>query len=314
MKSIKYTHINEGMTVSPHYTRDVQEGTRQRFEALLQALTGGTSQVVVLHGCEVTHSSNHYRMTAGAVYYNGDLYSVPAFPNTEASGGQVPVFVVDEQFTANALHGDNAFRPTFFNKQMKLQIGAPGSGIANHDGVVKLEHKISEFIGVATQIQTAVSALQRTVDEQLAGKADTNDPRLPTTDEKAALAGARGVARRKPPGGSNEYVTEDDPRLSNERVPIKGSVRRAKIAHNAVNGEKIDIGSILPIHTSGGVLKNVPINGETTNSFAHRIAHAFISGTYQMLPASAGIAGDIYAERNRSYIKKADGVWNRTDN
>ena len=155
MKSIKYTHINEGMTVSPHYTRDVQEGTRQRFEALLKALTGGTSQVVVLHGCEVTHSGNHYRMTAGAVYYNGDLYSVPAFPNTEASGGQVPVFIVDEEFTANALHGDNAFRPTFFNKQMKLQMGAPDSGIANHDGVVKVKDKLE---GTLTGKENALPA------------------------------------------------------------------------------------------------------------------------------------------------------------
>jgi len=65
MKSIKYDDIDKGMSVSPHYTQDVQEGTRQRFEGLIKALTLSTDKIVILHGCAVTQNGNDYTMTAG---------------------------------------------------------------------------------------------------------------------------------------------------------------------------------------------------------------------------------------------------------
>jgi len=68
--------------------------------------------------------------------------------------------------------------------------------------------KIASAINNNANFYTDILAL-------ITAKASTTDPRFPSLDQKAALAGTSGT-----PGASNPYVTYNDPSLTNARVAI----------------------------------------------------------------------------------------------
>jgi hypothetical protein len=77
-----------------------------------------TNDLVILHGCEVTANiPGTSEITAGAIYYNGEIYIVDA-NDSISSPSNTLVFIVKSE-TPNII---------------ELVNGAPGSGIANYDG------------------------------------------------------------------------------------------------------------------------------------------------------------------------------------
>jgi hypothetical protein len=77
-----------------------------------------TNDLVILHGCEVTANiPGTSEITAGAIYYNGEIYIVDA-NNSISSPSNTLVFIVKSE-TPNII---------------ELVNGAPGSGLANYDG------------------------------------------------------------------------------------------------------------------------------------------------------------------------------------
>jgi len=83
--------------------------------------------------------------------------------------------------------------------------------------------------------------------EDMNSKADKEDFRFPTVDEKDALAGTSGT-----PASDNKYVTNSDPRNSDERTPT---------SHNLVDTTKHPVTGLI----AGHVLR---ASGATTYAFA----------------------------------------------
>ncbi len=159
MKTVDYSQKVNGMSLSPDYGEDIQEGTREKLEAVLKAFSADSNKIVIITGCEVTVNGNDYSMTAGSAFYNGRIYSVPALPVTTIGGGDTAIWQENKNYTKQAIYGDNQFRDTFYNDELILAQGAPGSGIADHDDVDVLADRMDSFLSLSDKIQAAQDAL-----------------------------------------------------------------------------------------------------------------------------------------------------------
>lgn len=173
MKTIDFTNKGIGQSLSPDYTDDLQESTRAKFESLLKALTASSNAVVILHGCEITVDGSDYSMTAGVVYYQGRIYTAPAYPVTTAPGGQVPVWTLQKTYTKQARYGDNVLRDTFFNDEIVMQMGAPGSGLADYDQVVDIIDLLA--VPIIAKLTDGAPAALDTLNEIAAALNDDED-------------------------------------------------------------------------------------------------------------------------------------------
>lgn len=169
MKTIDYTNISLGMESSPSFNKQLQDGVTDRMGALMKALTNGSNQIVIVHGCVMTVVGTDYTQTAGAVFYQGDFYTVDAFSGSHAT--QIPVYVADSVYDRQVWYGDLVRRDTFFTKKLKLQMAASGSGLANYNAAVRLEDKLVEFIDLAGTLSAYAP---------LASPALTGNPTVPT--------------------------------------------------------------------------------------------------------------------------------------
>src|SRR5690242_9011992 len=70
-------------------------------EALAAVMTGfvGSSGVTLLSGCVNSGSGLNYDISLGSVYYNGEVYDVPALLGT-AGAGEVPVLSLQTTYRA----------------------------------------------------------------------------------------------------------------------------------------------------------------------------------------------------------------------
>ena len=110
-------------------------------DQLVQGLIGrdlGT-EVWVLYGCYPTISGSSYSFTAGAVYYNNQIYAVPSTSFT-LSGGQVPILQINTaSITATnadpVLFSDGNTYNVHLYKTVNIVAGASGGGIANYSDV-----------------------------------------------------------------------------------------------------------------------------------------------------------------------------------
>lgn len=165
MKTIDYQHLDQGLGIerSPSFPRELQKGMIARFQAVLTGLIGpAQDQIYVIHGCEFTVTGNNYSMTAGAVFYNNRIYSVDAFSGTVTL--EIPVFVVDNVYDRQAVYSDGSIRDTFFEQKLAVQLGAPGSGIADYNQVITLENALPRNLNLARL------DIQETLVQELAGK------------------------------------------------------------------------------------------------------------------------------------------------
>lgn len=158
MKKIDYSNIALGMETSPSFSEALQLGSLSRFEAICKGLLGVDADVVILYGCVIDVSGQTYTMTAGAVYYNGNIYTVDAFGG-DAPGGQVGIWTVADAFYKQAWYGDDTKKDTFLENKMTLTFGAAGSGIKDHDAAVLFDAKLNTTLDTQGKIDTAVAAL-----------------------------------------------------------------------------------------------------------------------------------------------------------
>ncbi len=119
-----------------------------------------------------------------------------------------------------------------------LDASKPAAGTANSvylstdvgtDGTLYIDNG-SAWKAVNPKDAAGAIAALRTLGTGSTQAAAGNDARFPSTDQKAALAGT-GT-----PGAGNKYVTNDDARMTDQRVPTAGSVTAAKMGKVAVAG------------------------------------------------------------------------------
>ena len=88
MKKLDTTPITTSVGFPPkegtwqHLQEAHQETTSANLRGQIRGMTADSSQAYILHGCEYRVSSGNYTVTAGAIFYNGEVYLVDAVSST----------------------------------------------------------------------------------------------------------------------------------------------------------------------------------------------------------------------------------------
>jgi hypothetical protein len=125
---------------------------------LVVGLAASSSAPVSLYGVVNSGSGSNFNISAGAIFHNGEVFTIPAFSGN-APGGQVPTLRLIET-KQQLVYTDGSNQDTLNTRTYVWQFGAAGSGLANFSDVVTLKQRInSNLLDVPGQINTAVNAL-----------------------------------------------------------------------------------------------------------------------------------------------------------
>jgi hypothetical protein len=134
-----------------HLNEANQNATSEIIKGMLGAYT--TGDVIILYGCEVsgTIGPGTAAVTAGAIYYNGEIYQVDANASISTSGAQTLVWSVATTYRAGdpIQWSDGVNRNLHQIDKFVLAAGLSGSGIANYNATT-----VKRWAGV-TQTATA---------------------------------------------------------------------------------------------------------------------------------------------------------------
>lgn len=144
MKKIDTSNIS-GDVKAPITKRTLEfynEAIAECAEDIIKALYGSytTGDLVILHGCEVTANiPGTSTVTAGAIYYNGEVYRVDAASVSSPSNTLVwkfPTTLSELYDIADPVkYSDSTDYFQHFIGKVKLVNASSGSGLANYDSV-----------------------------------------------------------------------------------------------------------------------------------------------------------------------------------
>jgi hypothetical protein len=146
MKKIKTTDIVAGVRAmgAVKSTLDhLQEAFQDVFTDLIKGLINQQSGATVLYGCvDSDGSATAWNISAGAIYYDGEVYTIPAFIGTHVS--QVPVLgIVTTHRTGDPIKfSDNNNYNVHEIRTMFWSLGASGSGLADFSAVNRFKDLI----------------------------------------------------------------------------------------------------------------------------------------------------------------------------
>lgn len=159
----------DGSAISPTADLPVKAGSLvhlqslsvEGFNASIQALIGPTydpTKMYILFGCGNTGSGSNYIIGAGAVFFNGQYYIVPAATFT-ISGSNVAVGIITTSYltgvTADPVtFTDNVQRNVHKQIRVVFQAGLSGSGSANYANLVLISSNIPQLNLTGTGIAT----------------------------------------------------------------------------------------------------------------------------------------------------------------
>lgn len=123
----------------------LQDAHKETVTQILVGLIGSTFNglnAYVLYGCKNSGTGSVYNITAGAVFYLGEIYLVDSAAFT-AGGGQVAVLsFITTQYTTNAdpvTFTDSTINNVHDIRKILIASGASGSGIKDFSAVTRLD-------------------------------------------------------------------------------------------------------------------------------------------------------------------------------
>lgn len=179
MKKIKTTDVTStsrqpllGRSIS-HIKEGIMENDNSLLRAILMAVSSTgytTNDVLVLHGC-VNSGVNSgagltYTVSAGAVYYNGEIYQVAA-ANGTISGTNVVTLTITTTYQSGdpVTMTDGSLKNVHEIVTMDVGQGATGSGtidFSNLDYINTYAQKIANQTTLATQTTSSTSYVDAT--------------------------------------------------------------------------------------------------------------------------------------------------------
>lgn len=137
MKKLEYGYIASGVQqpIIKNTLQHIQEAFQEPIDALGKMLSGQFSGVSILYGCvNSTPAGPAYTISAGAVFYNGEVYLVDAATFTPG-GGQTAVGTITTTYIASdpVLFTDGSTHDVHAIRKIVLAAGASGSGTADYD-------------------------------------------------------------------------------------------------------------------------------------------------------------------------------------
>ena len=140
MKKLVIDSISDSaqMPIKKGTLQFLQDANYEALQSIVLAAIGSSydpTKVYVLYGCINSGSGNSYTITAGAVFYAGEIYLVDAASFT-ASGSNVGVFsIAITQYTNNAdpvTFADTTIQNVHNIRKMLISAGASGSTIGDY--------------------------------------------------------------------------------------------------------------------------------------------------------------------------------------
>jgi hypothetical protein len=143
MKKIDTTNI-AGLAKAPyikdthnHYKESIQECTSEIIKGILGSYNSG--DIIILYGCVVTANiPGVSSLSAGAVYYNGEIYIVDDEATLTTAGLETLVWEIVTTYISSDSTlewSDGVIRDLHQIDRMTLVPGLTGTGLADYDGV-----------------------------------------------------------------------------------------------------------------------------------------------------------------------------------
>jgi hypothetical protein len=193
MKKIDTTNIT-GLQGAPflkathdHYKESIQDFMTDFIKAYVGSYT--TNDVMVLYGCDVTVTSGAIpgtgtaTLTAGAVYYNGEIYQVDANAGLSTTNPQTLIWSIATTYRAGdpIEWSDGTARELHRIDKFLLSAGTAGAGLANYNAATvkyltsttDLGASIVSEAATAAAATAAVAADVAAVDAKLGGLTTT---------------------------------------------------------------------------------------------------------------------------------------------
>jgi hypothetical protein len=123
------------------------------------------------------------------------------------------------------------------------------------------------------------SSFNAAVWEDIQALADALDALVPSAAQQAALAGTSFT-----PSGTNKFVTDQDARLGDTRIPTDGSVTTAKLVDGAVTAAKIAADAITAAQIAADAIGSSELAPDSVTA-AEIAAGAVGSGELDIIPA-----------------------------
>lgn len=158
MKWVSDANKLRGQEVSFETWSMIQEGALDNVVSIVRGLGVDSNVVTVLWGVQLTDNNPDYVVSAGAVYYNDEVYLVSAYAGNDAV--DVPALKVQ----INDLHGPQLFadqtsHSIYFDNVMEVVLAPAGTELVDVVNVERLEDKLTEKLGIDNKISTAINGL-----------------------------------------------------------------------------------------------------------------------------------------------------------
>jgi hypothetical protein len=155
MKKIDLSSIatNVGMPIKSGVMSHLQSAYQEVIDAIVKGSIGGSydpTKFYVLYGCLNSTTAPIYTVSAGAIFFNGEIYLVDAFTFT-ATGSNVAVGTITTTFFSGAnadpiTFTDSVARNVLQIRKIVFSAGASGSGDVDFEDMIYInEEKL--FIG-----------------------------------------------------------------------------------------------------------------------------------------------------------------------
>src|SRR5690348_876156 len=116
-----------GVTLT-HIIAAIQETT----DAIVRGITSNSGGVIVLYGCVNSGSGSNYIISAGAIWYNGEIYLVDAFTGTTGGGTTIVLSIVTTYDVGDPVkYSNNQNYYTHAIRKIEFSVSISGSGISD---------------------------------------------------------------------------------------------------------------------------------------------------------------------------------------
>jgi hypothetical protein len=134
-----------------HIQSAYQEAISSAIKSIIFGSLYDPANGYILHGCVNSGTGSSYVISAGAVFFNGEVYQVPA-ASFSTTGLEVPVGVIQTTFFSGVNADPVAFtdgvsRNVHQIRQVVMQAGLSGSGAFNFLSAVDMRYKPVGCIG-----------------------------------------------------------------------------------------------------------------------------------------------------------------------
>lgn len=143
-----------GMPIKSGTLNHLQLAYQEAIAAVAQGLVGAaysSSTGYILYGCVNSGSGSSYNISAGAVFYNGEVYLTPSASfTTGGSNVAVGVITTGHYFDATADHvsfTDGSIKDVHVIRTMVFQAGLSGSGAVNFVALADVGKRLCGTIG-----------------------------------------------------------------------------------------------------------------------------------------------------------------------